>query len=745
MRKTILSLLLLLGTALSPVTGQPALPYSFRHAVSRQVPTDTMPAIQAESLLALESGGDKRGEFSFGVEIPVTLNNLNAGLWETLPNGDRLWRLGLRSEQARTLNLLFDRFYLPEGATLHLYTADSSYLLGAYTHRHTLPEQRFATTLLPGDHLFLDYYEPASVRGQGAIHLSTVVHGCKEFYFTAGKHGSSGSCNIDIRCKEGDGYRQAQRAVCMILNGSKILCSGTLVNNTAQDRTPYVLTAYHCLNTAEAANLVFIFQHEADQCQGSSYQEGFSITGSTVVAKNYDSDFALLQLSQTPPVHYHVYYAGWNRMDTAAGAAAGIHHPSGDVKKISLCQQRLLESDNNGESFGTTHWKVPRWQKGTTEGGSSGCGLFNRQQQVIGQLDGGTASCFYQEGYDVFGKLAYSWESDSIPYARQRLKDWLDPLQTGAIALNGLDPDSSRYENDVQLLRLLQPTGKVCRMTLQPALCWTNNGNRTLTSLQWHYQLDSAEPRQVTRSGNWPYGALDTIVLDTLHGFPEGSHQLKVWVVLPEDENHANDTLWSRFDYHRGASFHWEIKTDYYPNQNRWLLKTAAGDTIACSPEPLHFSTLYRDTFCLQEGCYDFILCDSAGDGFIGREGDWQGYFYLYLQGQCIRSGIRFGYRDSLRFCIDSTVSVRSFAGQAAMETLTLFPNPCQEQLKIRLAPLQEATHRYLLCSMDGRRLREGSFTGSETTVPVGTLARGIYLIQVQGERTNITGMFVKE
>ena len=744
MHRNLLIFFLLVGTAIIQVTGQTT-PYSFNHAVSRQVPTETMPAIRAESLLALEGDGDKRGEFSFGVEIPVALNTLNAGLWETLPNGDRLWRLGLHSAHAHTINLLFDRFYLPENATLHIYTADSSHLLGAYTHRHNLPGQTFATTLLPGDHVYLEYYEPAAVRGQGAIHLSTVVHGCKEFYFTTGKHGSSGSCNIDIRYKEGDGYRQAQRAVCMIMNGSKILCSGTLVNNTSQDRTPYVLTAYHCLNTAEAANLVFIFQHEADECQGTTWQEGFSITGSTVVAKNYDSDFALLKLSRTPPVHYHTYYAGWNRMDTAAGAAVSIHHPSGDVKKISLCQQRLTESDNNGESFGTTHWKVPNWQKGTTEGGSSGCGLFNRQQQVIGQLDGGTASCFYREGYDVFGKFAHSWESGGTTSAQQRLKDWLDPLQTGATALNGLDPDSSLYENDVQLLQLLQASGRICRMTLQPTVCWTNNGNRTLTSIHFFYQVDSAAPRHVTIKGNWPYGTSDTIVLDTLHGFPEGSHQLKVWAALTGDENHANDTLRSSFDYHRGATFHWEIKTDYYPTQNRWLLKTAAGDTIASSPEPLHFSTVYRDTFCLQEGCYDFILCDSAGDGFIGREGDWQGYFYLYLQGRCIRSGIQCGYRDSLRFCIDSTVSVKTISKHIPTGTLTLFPNPCQEQLRLRITPLQEGTHQYTVYSMEGRRLMEGTFAGNEAVIAVESLQKGPYLLQIFGVKNNFNKLFIKE
>ena len=744
-KKSLIPLLFFLCTLL-PLRGQEeGLPYSFTHTVSPIVPTEVMPAVDMEAARTMEAEADKRGEYTFGVEIPVQLNTLNSGLWENLPDGGRLWRLGLRSDSACSINLQFGRFHLPAGATLHIYTADQSHISGAYTSANHLPGGGFATPLLPGGQIVLEYREPPATDDEAIIMISTVVHGYKDFFFQKGKYGNSGRCNIDIRCKEGDGHRQAQRAVCMILNGSKILCSGTLVNNTARDRTPYLLTAYHCLNTAQAYNMVFIFQHEADNCQSSTYQEGFSITGATVVAKNYDSDFALLKLSRTPPTYFHTYYAGWNCNDTAASSAVSIHHPSGDVKKISVCNQKLAESDNNGESFGNTHWKVPFWSKGTTEGGSSGCGLFNAQQQVIGQLDGGTASCLYQEGYDVFGKLAYSWESGNIPNAGQRLKDWLDPLQTGATMLNGLDPDSSDYETDVQLLELLQPDVEECRMTLKPSVCWSNNGNLPVTDIQIHYMLDSLPPRSITRQGNWKYGSLDTVVIDTLHGLAEGMHSLLVWVSFQGDANSANDTLRSNFAYHRGASASWEVRTDYYPSQTHWILKTASGDTIAKNPEPLNFSTTYRDTFCLQEGCSDFIITDSAGDGLTGRDGGWQGSFHFFLQGRCIRSGIDFGYRDSIRFCVDSTVSVRHIPFGAQGGRLTIFPNPCQEQLRLRIAPLQESSHRYEIYSMEGRKLMEGEFSGSETVIDVQSLHKGPYLLRAYGSKGQFNKLFVKE
>ena len=65
-----------------------------------------------------------------------------------------------------------------------------------------------------------------------------------------------------------------------------------------------------------------------------------------------------------------------------------------------------------------------QWQKGTTEGGSSGSGVFvtvveNQTRYLVGQLYGGSASCSNREGGDAYGRfdLAYS----------AALSRWLNP------------------------------------------------------------------------------------------------------------------------------------------------------------------------------------------------------------------------------------------------------------------------------------------------------------------------------
>lgn len=703
-----------------------------------------MPGINTEALLAMEAESGKQSEFTFGKAFDVELNTLNSGRWETLPNGDRLWRLSILSENAYSINLIFNYFYLPENSRFFLYTADSSTVLGAYTSRHNLPERTFATPLLPGGKIVLEYYEPASVKGQGALHLSSIIHAYKDFYFKYGKFGGSGNCNVDIKCPDGMDYQEVGRSVCMILRGTKILCSGTLVNNTAEDKTPYLLTAYHCLNSAEPSEMVFIFNHDADSCGSMTYNEGFAISGASLVAKNFDSDFALLKLSQTPPIYYNVYYAGWNRSNTAENSAACIHHPSGDVKKISLCKSKLQHSDANGES-GNSHWKIPAWNKGTTEGGSSGCGLFNSKGQLIGQLDGGTASCIYTDGYDVFGKFSLSWDNPDVDTSIHRLKEWLDPLKRGDISLNGMNPNHSKFENEVELIELIAPQEKACSMQLRPQLRWLNNGNRVLNEIDFYYRMDSGEIQKITHKGKWAYGAVDSLFLDTLYQIPEGMHRLRVWSALPGDEQQRNDTLQQDFSYHKGISLRWEIKTDYRPEQTCWVLKDDQGNVIAKNPQKLQFMSSYRDTFCLPEGCYDFVIYDTAGNGLNGDNGYGQGYYYLYLQEKCIARNIQFGFKDSTRFCIDSSLSISAPSVQEIASKVTLYPNPCSSHLTIDISPLIDEYCKLSLFTMDGRKIQEWSAIENHMQISTQTLPKGAYLIRVCGEKTCLNKLFIKE
>lgn len=410
-----------------------------------------MDPVDVDQLLAQDSVERKLGlplRFGYPFEVNYTLEN--SGEWQDLPDGGRVWRLQIEVPEAYSTNLLYDEFYLPEGAQLFLFNADGSMRLGAFTSKNNKIHGKFATGLLKGPICNLEYFEPAEVRGQGIISISRVVHGYRNVFDrevrkNALDFGQSGPCNNNVNCPEGDDWQQEKRAVAMIITaGGTRWCTGALINNVRQDLTPYFLTADHCLGGEET--WVFMFNYESPSCDDIDGPTWMTLSGSILLANSGYSDFALLELSVAPPDSYNVFYAGWNRADSASDSSVCIHHPRGDIKKISFDFNKLTESyylqpAGNGDN----HWRVGEWEDGTTEGGSSGSPLFDFNHHIIGQLHGGYAACGNTEP-DWFGKFSLSWDNGTTPATR--LKDWLDPDNTGAMTLNGREATGITIAHD---------------------------------------------------------------------------------------------------------------------------------------------------------------------------------------------------------------------------------------------------------------------------------------------------------
>ncbi len=457
MRKYLLALVVTgMYGVLMAQTGHGGVPYSFNKYQLQltQVPMVTLPVKSHAELMEEEQlYEDKSKAYKFGERIDVYYTPYNSGVWEDLANGGRLWRLKVKSEGAYSLNFVFDSFYIPARAQLYLYTADKQYVAGAFTVANNNGARNFATSLFPGDEVIMEYYEAPGCSDSACIVLTSVVHAYKNML----GFGRSGSCNIDIRCPQGRTLQQQKNSVALILRYNYAHCTGTLINNVRQDGTPYLLTANHCVDGYESqlSKFVFVFNHEADTCGSSSTLSTYSINGATCVAKHKHSDFCLLLLSAAPTEEMHPYYAGWNANNVLPLAACGIHHPSGDVKKVSVAKSKFRYSkyEEYDSSFpNNTHIELV-WVYGTTEGGSSGSALFNEERLVVGQLEGGYAGCDYPEGEDLYGRLAYSWTNNNAVNNAERLDKWLDPDETGTLKLEGYAP----YGGDSTGVREITP------------------------------------------------------------------------------------------------------------------------------------------------------------------------------------------------------------------------------------------------------------------------------------------------
>lgn len=95
-----------------------------------------------------------------------------------------------------------------------------------------------------------------------------------------------------------------------------------------------------------------------------------------------------------------------------------------------------------------------------------------------------------------------------------------------------------------------------------------------------------------------------------------------------------------------------EITLDNYPGETRWDIVSVTGEVMLSNPR--YFSSDIGKTrvseVCLPNGCYQFKISDSFGDGICCAEGNG-GYVVKSVDGTLFASGGQFGRRETKDFC----------------------------------------------------------------------------------------------
>lgn len=425
------------------------IPASWQITAKAKIDAVVMPDFDLAKLEAEDkiNDADKMKAWRYGYEFLVDHNLNNSGYWTTLPNGDRLWRIRYVSTGAKTMNFLFSDYYMPEGGTVYLYNNDHTDLLGAYDAAQNNAKRELGTWLISGDDIWIEYYEPAGVIGQGKLEIFKVVHGYRSVSNLKSPDDNlndAGKCNYDVDCDMGDINAMKninKKAIGLIIVNNSSFCTGSLINTTANDGTPYLLTANHCTDGRNVSNWAFRFnwispdpvcaENKSSVTNAPAYYQ--TASGAELMAKNLESDFCLLKLTSALPEEWDIVWAGWSRSEIPPPSTFGLHHPSGDIMKACMYLNAPSIQNNDGESV----WIVNDWDMGVTEAGSSGSPLFDNNGRIIGQLYGGESECIGTEdngGFDVYGRFSTSWSGGDS--SATRLKDWLDPINSNAITIN---------------------------------------------------------------------------------------------------------------------------------------------------------------------------------------------------------------------------------------------------------------------------------------------------------------------
>jgi hypothetical protein len=641
MFKILFSIAILVGlaysaTTLSAQTTDLGQPRSWKGKLStQQITAVVMPRFDLAALVAEDAINDaqKIGVWRFGYSHQVALGLDNAGVWETLPSGDRVWRLKLESRQALSMNLLFSEFTLSQGSMLHVYSSDLAQVQGAYTAANNNAESVLGTMPIKGESITVELFEPANSL-PNRVRIGTVVHGYRDISVYAENQfkalNSSGKCNLDVKCPLGLGWEDQINSVAIIVVNGAGSCTGALINNTANDGTPYFLTANHCTGGGSVANWVFRFNWDSPTAVCSQNAASTNpptpnndVNGAVLRANRAGSDFALLQLNSAPTGD--VYYSGWERTSAIpAGGVTAIHHPSGDVKKISR------ENDPTSQVTWQSAlcWQIANWDNGTTEGGSSGSPLFNASQRIMGQLYGGGAACsglINNNQSDNYGRFDISWATGTTNATR--LSNWLDPTNSGVMFIDGYNPNTPLFANDAATRAIGGVELVYCNQnTVSPIATIRNFGSAALTSAVINYGIQGGSNSTFNWTGSLAFGATTTVALPSLTG-STGTNTVYIYTTLPNgiaDPNTANDTTRFAFEIISGGlTVPFTILPDCYASETSWdiinannvILARGEGYADASNPSPI------VNQLCLPVGCYTLRVYDSYGDGLRGNYG----------------------------------------------------------------------------------------------------------------------------
>ncbi|MDP4595778.1 MAG: T9SS type A sorting domain-containing protein [Crocinitomicaceae bacterium] len=771
--KTLYTLLLLItSTSLfAQIQGNGGLPTSTKLVLNDKViqqwvyAQPDITALAAEDALIDEQG---IAPWRFGFNNYTNLNTTNAGSWFDLPNGARLWLAKVKCEGALTVNLTFEQTSIPNGNKLFVYNASKDFILGAFTQEHIYDGQ-LGTELIPGEEAIIEYYV-APKNNQGFVQLATVTHGYRtanEFLEKA--FGSSGSCNMNVNCPDGLPWTPQRNSAVMLVSGSSGFCSGALINNTQNDGKPYVLTANHCYSNP--ATWVFRFNWQAIDCANPGASPTFqSLSGAVLRSRRTPSDFCLVEITGglvngTVPLDYNPYFSGWDKSGNIPTATVSIHHPSGDIKKISFDDAAPSVSQGMGSSEANSTWTVEWDRNTTTEGGSSGSPLFDQNHRIIGQLWGGGASCQNLSAPDYYGRVSNSWEPAGSNSTNQ-LKFWLDPSNSGAAFIDGFDPNNTTVVALDAALSAAQLTAQaLCGDNYLPSVSLMNVGTTVLTSAQISYQIDNGAVQQYNWSGTLNQWQAQTISLPLIQ-LAAGNHTFTATVSNPNqalDENTSNNQSVANLAVTAVPEtidiLKITLTTDDYADETYVEVRNAAGAIIwsegneAISGNfgtggfpaptdpttPLQNNTTYNYDIPLTAfECYTFVIYDFYGDGLGASQwGGTDGALSL-----ANNNAVNIYTLPAADFG-DSVATVVRHIDDVSIDevafNLTIAPNPASAELFINW--YNDAQMHIQLFDVCGKQLLSLKQENSATTLDIQGFAAGTYLLQL----TDTNGQVVKK
>lgn len=490
-----------------------------------------------------------------------------AGVYRTLPmpiEPSLFHPLSAAHRTAASLSGL--RVSIPGAVGMRLYiaayaqaAAQSIYLLGknagVIEKLETAPEEGYWASTIYDDTVAIVLSETDASASESGLIIPALI----EMYrnpFEAAKT-NPGFCNLDASCYPE--WNTAGSGVAVLGTAGPfgaLFCTGTLIADASDCiDIPLLLTANHCVGTQAKANtLEFYWDYASSQCNGPAPNinsvpktGGGAILLATQSGNGFTgggNDFTLLRMNNQPPAGNA--RLGWSTQPQTAGTSVvSLHHP-----RLSYRRFASGEITSAGNLFPQYFHQV-HWAQGTTEPGSSGCALLRADtQQIIGQLWGGNASCFFTDAPDYFGRFDLTY-AIIAPFLNP------DPVAGFAVLTQSIIENVGTLDISVQLVTPAPPGG--ISMSFQHS-GGTATPVNDFTPQSGNFRIEAGET-----SGSFSLGILNnthtatdkTIEITLAPGAPscvqiDPSRAVLVVTILDDDADSDGDGL-SDFDEINGV------------------------------------------------------------------------------------------------------------------------------------------------------------------------------------------------
>ena len=724
----------------------------------------------------------------YAEEVNSEYDILKTELSDTI-NNVVVKRLTIESEGAYSLSLHFNDFELTHGAKLFIYNEYKT--IGSFTYKNNKDYKSFATQAIPGDNLTVELSYPL---GENPIlKLDKTYHGIKDIFRKSDlNYGTSASCNVNINCPEGDEWQLEKRAICQITSRN-LLFTGVLINTSEYDATPYVLTAMHAIKINKwtpkeednrAQDAIFYFGYESLNCDGSDLQEFKTTEGSELIAMPDSIDFALLKLSSGIPSGYNPVFAGININGYPAQKSVCIHHPDGDIKKISTNEDPVTSVTYTDQAINVlpnSHWLVESWEKGTTEGGSSGCPLFDENHLVVGTLSGGGEPCS-EKIFDNFSKITFAWNYYND--TDKQLAHWLNSSGKDLLALGAYAPYGEKY---------IVPIAMPAQAELEngSVFVYANiYGEREGVTYEWDFG-DDASPSISTGTGPfWVKYSEPGVKSVKVKIFENGSLLTEVvddnfvsiskYTRIVCDKNIACEGEAIRFDveyiaedldlthewdFGEGANPQtsdksYDIQVKYNSSGFKTIkLNTYRGEELVESIVKYSYLNILEPPvsdirFKISNNSVSFNNYSLNADSYLWDFGDGE----ESLEGEPVHN-----YNEINRYNVILVSSRENCAIKDTLETFInlsycanfkIYPNPSNDIVKLDFRNIKSGNIKYWIFNIEGKTVSTGSFnlidnvnddddSGHIVTYDVSNIPAGIYYIRIAVDNKMITKKMV--